>query len=303
MNNKDKKRYILTLPERSVRATTAFATSLTSLISKHVFPKAIRHSATYKVTFGMLQQFLIQKVAEIELEEKDFKVGDDYLVRKTAGTLIEGIGLVSVRFSPVWMLAILSDVTGGSKTYFEMLLDSLKKAGLVEESHNYEHVFDLLEGLQKGTRIGVDAIDMPPLSAEDFKAFKDSVGTNMKQNMNHTRKLYSDMEKVFGQMLKVNQTENVPIEKLSGAMSIDLMKRLAKKGLDITTVTTASSFKLITNIMLDSFQDSLNEVSKEGAITYLGKHMSPFMKQIKVHFDPHKETTTDRVLNRLFRRK
>jgi uncharacterized protein YpbB len=86
-------------------------------------------------------------------------------------------------------------------------------------------------------------------------------------------------------------------------MSIDLMKRLAKKGLDITSVTTASSFKLVTNMMLDSFQDSLDEISKEGAITYLSKHMTPYMKQIKVHFDPHKETTTDRLLNRLFRRK
>jgi hypothetical protein len=216
MNNKERKRYVLTLPERSVRATTAFATSLTSLISRHLFPKAIRHSATYKVTFGMLQQFLIQKVAEIELEEKDFKVGDDYLMRKTAGTLIEGIGLVSVRFSPVWMLAILSDVTGGSKTYFEMLLDSLKKSGMIEPTQNYEHVFDLLEGIQKGTRIGVDAIDMPPLSAEDFKVFKDSVTSNMKENMSHTKNLFLDMEKVFSQMLKVNQKKMYPLKNSVG---------------------------------------------------------------------------------------
>lgn len=116
---KPDKVYLASLPERTVRAATALATGLTSLAANTLLPGFLRGTTVYKVTFGMLQQFLIEKVAQVEGGESPYSAKDNYLARKTAGAVLEGIGLASIRFSPLWMLAILSDAAGGSKVYVE----------------------------------------------------------------------------------------------------------------------------------------------------------------------------------------
>src|SRR6056297_1349157 len=123
---KKNKRYLLSLPERSLRFMTSVATSITSLLAKTVLPKPIQNSTLYQMTFGLLQNYLIEHVAEIPLEKNEGPSTNDYLYRKTAGSVIEGIGLLTFHYSPVWLLAMISDIAGGSQVYLRYLIKSLK---------------------------------------------------------------------------------------------------------------------------------------------------------------------------------
>ncbi len=259
--------YLASLPERTVRAVVSIATGVSSLTVKILLPDFLRNTTVYRVTFGMLQQFLIEKVAQIESQESPYRLKDKYAARKVAGTVLEGIGLVSVHFSPVWALAILSDVADGSTVYLKKLIEDLKEDGLVDPEGEYDSVTMLLEGIREGSRIGASAIDMPPIDAKEWE------------------KTYREMEAIFQQMKKVSKENRISINRLSGAMSIDLMKRMGK-----------TSGKLMADTMLDSYRRSLDEMAKTGAVDYIQNHMRPFVRQVGVQFEKNRPSVTERLI-------
>ncbi len=294
----DKKKliYIASIPERTIKSVVSVGTGITSLLTKLLLPNAVKDSSTYRVTFGMLQQFLIEKVAQVEEGEKSIALKDHYAVRKTAGSIIEGVGLISIRFSPVWMLAILSDVSGGSRVYLTRLIEDLKKNNLIDTTVNYDNVYDLLDGINKSSKIGVDAMDTPPISVEEFKEFIDTLMAQMKDNNTSSKKMLGDLEKVYHKMTDTSQKEKMSLQKLNGAMTLDLMKNMTKKGFDITKVTTKTSLDMINETVIKSYMDSLDLVNKVGKRKYLIEHMTPFMRQFKQHYNKDKKTITGKAL-------
>lgn len=294
-------RYLISLPERIIRSGVSGVTSISTLISTVFFPKALKNSATYRVTYGMLQQFLVEKVAGVEIEEKDFVLKKNYVARKTLGSILEGVGLVSIRFSPVWILAILSDLSGGSKEYFQRILQDLQRNGLIDGGKQYNSVFDVLEQIQATTKVGVNTFDMPPLSKEDFTEFKQEIKNVYQQNTATTKKMMHELETVYKQMNTVSRDKKLNLAQLNGAMAMELMKRGAKKGIDISKVTSVSSLKLLHELFIESYKETLNDISKQGKRSYLIRHMTPFVRQIQKYYQPDTVTTTDKLIRRFHR--
>lgn len=287
--------YLLSVPERTIKSVVSVGTGISSLLTNLLIPSVVKDSATYRVTFGMLQQFLIEKVAQVEDSEKNIQLKDHYVIRKTVGSIIEGVGLISIRFSPVWMLAILSDVSGGSRIYIHRLIDDLKKSQLIDKNVNYDNIYDLLDGINRSSNIGVNAIDAPPISAEEFIEFKESIITQLKNNNIASKKMFEDLEKVYKKMKDVSLKERMPLQKLNGAMTLDLMKNTTKKGFDITKVTAKTSLDMINEITIKSYMDSLDKVNRIGKRKYLIRHMTPFMKQFKNHYNKDRKTITEKI--------
>lgn len=290
-------RFYLTLPERTLRSLTSAVTGITSLTTKLLMPKFIKNSATYRVTFGMLQQFLIETVAEVKQEAPDIELKDNYVVRKTAGAFVEGIGLLSIHFSPVWMLAIVSDISGGSKEYLNRLIHDLKKNGIVKDEAKFNSVFDLLEGVRNSSKLGVDSIDMPPISKDEFLKLKTDMVKNFKDNGNQTKAIMKDLEGVWKQMHQVSKDENFAISKLNGTMTLDLMKKTATKGIDMTKATSETMMGLFNDVIIKSYKESINELSEHGKRKYVIDHLTPFMSQFSKHFDKNKLTMTDKLID------
>lgn len=293
--NKKKLLYVLSVPERTIKSVVSVGTGVSSLLTNLLLPSAVKDSATYRVTFGMLQQFLIEKVAQVEETEKKVKLKDHYVIRKTAGSIIEGVGLISIRFSPVWMLAILSDVSGGSRIYIHRLIDDLKKNQLIDTNVNYDNIYDLLEGINKSSSIGVNAMDLPPISAEEFNQFKDTLITQFKSNNAASKKMFGDLENVYKKMKDVGHKERMSLQKLNGGLTLDLMKNTTKKGFDITKVTAKTSLDMINETVIKSYLDSLDTVNKIGKRKYLIEHMAPFMKQFRNHYNKDIKTITEKI--------
>ncbi len=292
--------YILSLPERFVRSTVSGVTGITSILTDLALPKVIKESATYRVTFGMLQQFLIEKVAEIEPVQRDIELVDHYLVRKTAGSMIEGIGLLSIQFSPVWMLAILSDFTGGSGVYLKRLTNDLKKEGLIGKDVNYNTAIALLEAIRIVGDKGVRAIDTPPISKEELLQFKNEMKEAFQKNNEASYQLYKEMEKVYLRMEKASKEEDISIKKLSGLMALDAMKGAAGRKVNIFRTGTMTSGKLLYELFIDSYKESLDHLNHVGKRAYLINYLTPFTKQIKNHYSKEKESVTQKILGFFF---
>lgn len=296
----DKTKYLLSLPERTLRSVTSVVTGITSMSSQLLLPKSFRKSATYRVTFGMLQQFMMESVAEVTLDEKnkEIEVKEEYAKRKAVGSMIEGASLLGFHFSPVWLLAIVSDLAGGSKTYLNQLVDDFKAHKIIDSDREIENVSQLLDGISQSTKLGMDAIDTPPITADTFEAFKASTKEQLGENSEQLKMILGDLEDIYRQMLAASKDADVDMKKLSGSMALNLMASTAQKGIDLTKVSSKTTLEFFREHVIGSYQESLNDLNEAGKLNYIKTHMAPFLETIPKHFAFDKETTTSWLLDK-----
>ena len=55
----------------------------------------------------------------------------DFLIRRTAGNVVELAGIASFHASPVWVLAALADVAGAGRELIGEIAEALQKEGLM----------------------------------------------------------------------------------------------------------------------------------------------------------------------------
>lgn len=298
--------YYLSLPERSIRAGAALLTGVTNLATETLLPKLVKDSVTYRVTFGMLQQFITTKIAGIEKEAAYKQMDDQYVLKKTAGSIVEGIGLFSIRFSPVWMLAILSDITGGTKVYLKRLVEAYKKEGILEEDEGYDNFLDLLEGLSKTSELGLTAFDMPPISKAEFLEYKKALQENMSDQKNTASALFRDLEGLWNRMITLEQKEAIDISEISGAMAISAMKVAGAKGFLFTKSTVNVTYATLHEQMIGPYKETLDEMGKVGFARYSKEQLIPHISKAIEHYDTQALTYTQKfgrfIRKKLFRR-
>ena len=73
-------------------------------------------------------------------------IPDDFLARRTAGNVVEALGIVAFRASPVWVLAALADVCGTGRVLIPEISDALKAQGLLEKDAQFTSVDEMLDG-------------------------------------------------------------------------------------------------------------------------------------------------------------
>jgi hypothetical protein len=94
-------------------------------------------------------RFLIEQVGQVEgVYPSGEKLAEDFLVRRTAGSGIELIGVLAFRASPVWVLAALADVSGAGKFLIREISTSLKEQGLLDPDTEFSTVNQMLDGLE-----------------------------------------------------------------------------------------------------------------------------------------------------------
>lgn len=289
--------YIVSLPERGIRSTVSLVTGVTSLITKSLIPAKLKNSLTYKFTFGLFQQFLMESIAEIKSEDKEFDLEENYIAKKTVGTIVEGMGLLAMNFSPLWLFAIISDVAGGSKVYFERLIFHLKSNKVIAEDSNYTNITELLDGIRKSSITAANAIDTPPISDKEFQAFKDSLSLEIKKNVTDTRELLNSIDELWVKMTTIKNKENITMNQLSGAMVLDLMKKSSIKSYGFVKATSSLSLEIFNTIIIKSYKSTLDDINKNGIKDYINLHMKPFIKQSNKHFHPKKQTLTEKYIN------
>ncbi|KAA3663525.1 MAG: hypothetical protein DWQ04_10375 [Chloroflexi bacterium] len=77
---------MLSVSERTIRSFFTVAVWASTLLTETLFPESLRGTTTYKVTLGMVQQYIIEQVAEMKAEatQDGMEISDDYAQRKMA---------------------------------------------------------------------------------------------------------------------------------------------------------------------------------------------------------------------------
>ncbi len=276
----------LAYSERTIRSASAVVVGASTLLTENLIPRSLRKTTTYKVTLGMLQRFLIEKVAEMEMEVGDFEISDDFAQRKVMGTAIEAAGLLAVGFSPLWVFAIIGDTVGGSKLYLNRLVDQLKKDGLIDEETNITEVSQMFDAIESASSKSATALDMPPLSREDFAKLTADMRSGYGEAFDKTSAVMPELDTMWETMETVTKRENISMEALMGYMTLDAMKQ----GANVTWSASKVGAQLFDEKIIESYRETVNRVSNEGANDYIANHLRPFFDAASAHYDSSKKT-------------
>jgi hypothetical protein len=290
----------LSLPERTIRSLATIAVGASTLLTETVFPEALRGTTSYKVTIGLMQRFILEKVAGMELELVDDQVelSDDFAQRKLVGTALEAAGLLAVGFSPLWVFAIVGDVAGGSKEYLNRLVKRLRENGLLEEGAEVEGVTDLFEAIQDAANRSALAVDMPPLSRDSLLTSVLDMRDGYARAFARTSDLMPRLNVLWERMTALADDENVPIERLGGIMAVEAISRGERRAQTARAARQAGA-DLFDEMILENYRQTLSDLSQNGLDSYVSAHMRPFFQMAKAHFDSSKETWTEKMIRSL----
>lgn len=276
--------YLLSLPERFVRALAASLGGLIFELTEVGLPGWLRRTHLYQAIVYRLLRITIELVGGVQgvFPSEKIAVGE-LATRKALGNVIELAGFMTIGWSPMWLLAAASDLTGGTRTFLNAFVAELQKQGVLAEDAAVNTVDDLLYALEGSSATMADMVDVPPLKVQDLK---DSLQV-LKQN---TKSLpgSADLARVYQEMQLVAGQEKRSLGELSALIAAGAVR---------------AGFQIGSTHIFDYYVEALNSISEVGWMTYARRTARPYALMTMRHFSPDHPTYTQKALNRLSRNK
>jgi hypothetical protein len=269
--------YLLSLPERVIRAIAAALGGAIYEATEVLLPGWLRGTRLYRAIVAGLLRISIELVggAKNILPEDDIGAGE-LAVRKAAGTGIEVLGLLTMGWSPLWLFAVVADLTGGTRVYLRELVSQLKQDGVLSGDANVASVEELLNTLEGSSGVVAEALDIPPLSVGDMRASW-QVLRDKSTDLPDTENLAS----LFRQLQQVAKQENSSVRSVSSLIAAGAVRA----GVRVGQV-----------YIFDFYQDALQTINKEGLSLYSKRVTFPYLAVARSHFDSSRPSYTERLV-------
>ncbi len=298
-NNRKQLGYLFSLPERSIRSLAAVTGGTTILLTDLLLPQVAKESIVFNAVVGDLQRFMVHSLAQMEhagLDRGAFReINGDYPFRKAAGTAIETFGLLSVRFSPLWVFALAGDAAGGSRIYLNRLVVALKENEVIGADTAVTDIDSLFIAVQDASKSSVTAIDTPPLTRTELDKISADLRENYGRIFQDTSNLLSRIDTLWTRIETVAAEQESSTTKVEGVMTLDLVG-WSKKGMGTITAVGQTTGDLVGEHIFDSYMQTLDGISNIGLPTYVSSHMTPFLSKAINHFDPQAVSWTETTL-------
>jgi hypothetical protein len=120
-------RYLVSAPERILRAVAAALGGTIHETAELVLPRLVRRSRFYEATAKNLLRITVELVGGVEHEAGETAGEHEQspkklAVRKAGGNVVELGSILAFGFSPLWLLAGAADVTRGTRVYLDARL-------------------------------------------------------------------------------------------------------------------------------------------------------------------------------------
>ena len=279
-------RYLLSLPERTVRALVAVLGGTAYEASSLVLPRLVRRSRLYEATAKNLLRVTIELVGGVATEHP---VDDDAFeadarklaVRKTTGNVLELGSIAAFGFSPLWLLAAAADVTRGSRVYLDAFVRELKAVGVLASDARPESVDGLLATLVGTSGAAARLIDIPPLELE---ALRQSLAEFRREP--EELPTPAELDAAYAGLRATAMRERRTLLEVSSGIGLAFFNAARHVG---------------RQHVLDPYTEDLRPLRSEGFGAYAARVSRPYTEAVVQHFDPARATHTERAIGRLGR--
>jgi hypothetical protein len=274
--------YILSLPERIVRAAAAGLGGLLYEATQVLLPGWLRRSRLYRAIVAGTLRIAIELVGGATgVLPPDEVTAQELAVRKAAGTGVELAGLMLIGWSPLWLFAAAADLTGGTRTYLQALVSELRRDGLLPGYADIASVEELLDTLEDTSGLVAESLDVPPLKVDEMR-------TSWQALRQHATELPDSgrLAGLYAGLQQVAQQEGRSLRSVSSLIAAGALRAGAK----------TSQVHIF-----DYYQDALRIIAREGLAAYARRVTRPYLAVAMGHFDAKTATHTERLLQRLRR--
>lgn len=271
--------FLLSVPERVIRALAAGLGGAVHETAEVVLPRFARRSRFYEATAKNLLRIVIELFGDVEREapagEPD---AGELLKRKTAGNAIELSSIAAFGFSPLWLLAAASDISHGSRVYLEVLVAELKRAGVLAEQAELQSIDDLLGALEGASGTTARLVDLPPLELSGLRAS------------------FSELR---------SSASELPTARQLAALYMGLQQTAARERQSLLEVSSGIGLAFLLSArhvgreqVVVPYREDWKPLREEGFAAYARRISGPYLAAMTGHFDPERETWTERAMNR-----
>jgi hypothetical protein len=300
--NQNLKRYLATLPERLLRSVVGIGAGVAREVGDVALPASVRQSRLYQNLVDTMLRFFIEQVGEVDgVYAADAKLDDDFLARRTVGNVVEALGVVAFRASPVWVLAALADVCGLGRHLIPEIAVSLKQQGLLDESADFSSVDQLLDGLERTSGRVAESINTPPLDIpalrEEWRAIREEARTLTPDRLPTGESLID----VWTQLKTESARQEKSIFETSSMLALQAV-RAAPQGarwLGASAMVGATrTGQVLAASLIEQYRNTLRDIRQVGYAAYARRQLRPYVRAAASQFAPGKSTLTGRLLDR-----
>ena len=297
------KRYLLTVPERLVRSALGLGAGVVREVGKVVLPEQVRRTQLYGNVVETTLRYLIEQVGGVEgVYRAEKELSEDFLARRTAGNVIEAIGIVAFRASPVWVLAALADVCGMGRVMIPEIAGALKAEGLLDPSTQFTSVDQMLDGLERTSARLAATMNTPPLDVaglrHEWEAIRESAQALQPASL-PSGEAISDLWK---QLELEAARQNRSVFETSSLMALSTVRGVPEGVRWLSASTKAGATRtgqILAAALLDHYRGTLAEIRQTGFVEYGGRQLGPYLRAAADQFSPRRRTLTERVMDKL----
>lgn len=275
-------RYLLTLPERLVRASAAGGGGAISEGARLLLPRLVRRSRLYDVTAGSALRVAVELVGGVvppheASQEPELEAGR-LAVKKAAGNVVEIGSIAAFGFSPLWLLAGAADVLNGTRVYLRTLEDELAAQGLLPPDVEFNSVDQLIKALE-GTAGGTaNMMDLPPLELAELKR-------SLKELRDDAASLPgpTELARLFNGLVRAAAAERRSLLEVSSGVGLAFLSSARNVG---------------RTHLVAPYREDWAPLAREGFGGYAARVSRPYREALVSHFDPHRDTLTEHLPER-----
>lgn len=292
--------YTLSLPERVVRSTAAVAGGAAKELSQLLVPAAFQSSTTYEVSVRSALKFLVEDVGGVKGSGPEgggaAPAVDNFLARKAVGNFLDLAGLATLHLSPLWILAIASDVAYGSKAYLRELGEELRREGLIAEDSTIDNIEGLLDAVGRASAQAAKLVDTPPLALEELKQSVTAAATAMREADVRRAVPQAEVARMWNEMREVADREGVSLFEVSSAMTVHMLDRLGQTAKGTWTGISLAG-RLLERHVWGHYAAALADIRRKGLYPTLQEVSGPYVRAVWDNFSQRRATVTEDVLS------
>jgi hypothetical protein len=297
------KAYLLSFPERFVRSTVGLAAGVAREVGDVALPDGIRHSQLYQNLVDATLRYLIEQVGGVKgVYGAAGALPDDFLVRRTAGNVVEVLGIVAFRASPVWILAGLADLSGLGRQLIPEMADALKAQGLLEKDVQFVGVDQMLDGLERTSSRLAATINTPPLDVAGLRREWAAIREEARGLQPESLPSRDTITRMWADLKTEAARQNRSVFQTSSLMAVSAARGFPNGVRWFSASARAGATRtgqVFAAALLDHYRQTLNEMRQVGYLTYARRQMGPYLRASVDQFSPKRQTLTQRLLEKV----
>lgn len=290
--------YGLSLPERVVRSAVGLTAGTVKEIAGVIVPQAFQDSTSYEIAIENSLKFLTETVGGVAGAKQDEGLDEagEHIARKAVGNFLDLAGLATLHVSPMWVMAVVSDVCYGTKAYTKEVAKELRKQGLIDDNSTINSIDELLDALQQASSKTANTLDRPPLSVAELRKTVEEARADLSRA--DVRKLIpqAELRNYWRQMEQAARQEGVSLLDISTAVTMNTLGSVKTVSEGTLTGVRVAGGLFNTNVF-GHYHDSLNRIRERGIYVTLQESYRPYVAAVWENFSGEKTSWTESLLD------